>query len=509
MGQTLLEITGGRKGDGDMGDMWRSLAEDVVIPALKGAGGKVDGAQAARLWYEVSGRDWDSYSPDGLSSSLAVQSSAALVSAKSMGTHDMERETEELEQSIRRKVSQERPSSAASATSTLYGGGSRRSAQESLERMEDSITRKSKRSDGGHQRSIFEDLDRLEDIISLKSLHSSIIPVEEEKDQAHESLEGRTNHSKGKHAVSDESHRDATNEEGRFGKDDAWERVPIRHGAFPVGPGGADLDGHFYGHGVHGNGQDGLAVAVGVDTEEDVFIPSAYECQPDSKPPLYRNRRFQTYTTAALCFVVVAVVGGVVAVVMKTTESFRTTAAVEIKTSHPTLAPTPVSWTNGVKEQIEEMVQLMAKENVMAGNADNLDEDDPILPYRLAMSWILEKDIRRLQKDSPNIIQRYLLALLYYSTDKEKDWKYCAPLDEGVVETNENTLCEAEMYDHDGEPFNKTARRFLSGAHECDWYGVDCPGGDQFVRVVEMSELCASHFRNGLLSRMVLLLCFV
>jgi len=184
----------------------------------------------------------------------------------------------------------------------------------------------------------------------------------------------------------------------------------------------------------------------------------------------------------------VAVVGGVVAVVMKTTESFRTTAAVEIKTSHPTLAPTPVSWTNGVKEQIEEMVQLMAKENVMAGNADNLDEDDPILPYRLAMSWILEKDIRRLQKDSPNIIQRYLLALLYYSTDKEKDWKYCAPLDEGVVETNENTLCEAEMYDHDGEPFNKTARRFLSGAHECDWYGVDCPGGDQFVRVVEMNR---------------------
>ena len=58
-----------------------------------------------------------------------------------------------------------------------------------------------------------------------------------------------------------------------------------------------------------------LAVAMAVDEEDTPMLPAAIEYDPDSKPPLYRNRRFRLYMIAlviVLLVVIVAVVVGVV-----------------------------------------------------------------------------------------------------------------------------------------------------------------------------------------------------
>ena len=59
--------------------------------------------------------------------------------------------------------------------------------------------------------------------------------------------------------------------------------------------------------------KDDLAVAMAVDTTtEDEFIYVAIEYDPDSKPPLYKNRRFRMYSSIALviilCVAVIVVV---------------------------------------------------------------------------------------------------------------------------------------------------------------------------------------------------------
>jgi hypothetical protein len=50
--------------------------------------------------------------------------------------------------------------------------------------------------------------------------------------------------------------------------------------------------------------KDGLAVAMAVDTTaEDEFIYVAIEYDPDTKPPLYKNRRFRMYSCIALVII--------------------------------------------------------------------------------------------------------------------------------------------------------------------------------------------------------------
>ena len=63
-----------------------------------------------------------------------------------------------------------------------------------------------------------------------------------------------------------------------------------------------ETDGHGFG--------DSLAVAVAVAEDEDeAFIPAAIEFDPDSKPPIYKNRRFRFYLIAATILLVFHKVG--------------------------------------------------------------------------------------------------------------------------------------------------------------------------------------------------------
>jgi hypothetical protein len=72
-----------------------------------------------------------------------------------------------------------------------------------------------------------------------------------------------------------------------------------------------------------------------------------------------------------------------------------------------------------------------------------------------AWKWLLERDEMFICPKESNVVQRYILAVFYYSTLGDS-WFSCAD--------NSNTPC----------PRGADTYRWLTGASECNWFGVDC-----------------------------------
>ena len=214
-----------------------------------------------------------------------------------------------------------------------------------------------------------------------------------------------------------------------------------------------------------------LAVAVAVNDHFDIDdLPAAIEYDPHSKPPLHKNRRVRLYSAAAACLLLMAVVGTVIAII----SNVKWENSTAIPTAMPTLAPTTTGWAAGARERLE---SLVGDKIYTAG------------PYKLALDWILDHDPMNLTGDAPNLVQRYLLALLFFSGDGEGRWKFCRPSDDV-----EDVHCEAQVYDEVGAEYVDNFSRFLSADHECNWYGVKCHGEDNVVREIEIGEGDISGF---------------
>uniref|UniRef100_A0A7S4MV66 L domain-like protein n=1 Tax=Odontella aurita TaxID=265563 RepID=A0A7S4MV66_9STRA len=74
----------------------------------------------------------------------------------------------------------------------------------------------------------------------------------------------------------------------------------------------------------------------------------------------------------------------------------------------------------------------------------------------MALDWIVNRDDLGRDPSDPRFVQRYVMAVLYFSTGGDK-WRQCS---------QEAKLC--------GYP-NKD--NFLSDSDECDWFGNDCRNG--------------------------------
>lgn len=79
--------------------------------------------------------------------------------------------------------------------------------------------------------------------------------------------------------------------------------------------------------------------------------------------------------------------------------------------------------------------------------------------------------------EDPRIIQRYMLALLYYSTGGDLTWEVCA--------ASPSTPCPG------------SSKRYLSPTEECDWFGVTCNALDQ-AKVLRLGELSFILFTYSL-----------
>ncbi|KAL7505227.1 hypothetical protein ACHAXN_002717 [Cyclotella atomus] len=203
---------------------------------------------------------------------------------------------------------------------------------------------------------------------------------------------------------------------------------------------------------------EGLAVATKVDQSLEEPIYDAIEYDPDSKPPLYKNRRCRLYTAVFLLIFTVIVALAVVYSTKKTKEEVSPTKVVYV-----TEAPTPRPTTDREALHINDLIE----KKVLKGNAkfSDMDKDDPRL---LAMDWILHKDERQLDPYAPNLSQRYVLALLAFQFDYMA-WTSC-----GGDYTSPEVTCDVENNETNAiEEYS----RWLTGTDECEWYGVSCLDG--------------------------------
>jgi hypothetical protein len=250
---------------------------------------------------------------------------------------------------------------------------------------------------------------------------------------------------------------------------------------------------------------DGLIVATAVETldNEDEYIYSAIEYDPDSKPPIHRNRRFRLYTCLSLLIVAVVVSITVVYVtrVAKTTIIETVILLEDMPTTTPTESPTSNREASGIKEQIESGILLR---NITFADTTM---DDP--RYR-ALQWILHDDQLQLDSNDPTLYQRYVLALVAYSFDSLA-WAVCGnhravmveedDVEGGITNTTTNattttTATVPIMVDYVIEDCDitsqttglvETKKVWLSSTGECDWYGVIC-SEDGVVRGLELSK---------------------
>ena len=152
---------------------------------------------------------------------------------------------------------------------------------------------------------------------------------------------------------------------------------------------------------------NGLAVAVAVneDEEENVFIPSAVQYDPDAKLPIHEKHRFRVYSLlgCALLIIVTACSIGTVTVLKKNKYEID---------SIPSMAPTCSRCTSEFDEQL-----------VLEVGAEKLK--DPTSPEYMAKQWIIHEDEMELDPTEKNFIQRFWMATFYFDTHRLSDWRSC------------------------------------------------------------------------------------
>jgi hypothetical protein len=212
-----------------------------------------------------------------------------------------------------------------------------------------------------------------------------------------------------------------------------------------------------------------LAVAVAVfdaskqHTDEDGYLPSAVEYDPESKgkdsQEPFLSRRFLLRVCAGAA---VLLVGATVVVC--------TTITVQ---AHKKNGPHH-RLTLGIQEQVE---RLVGSENLV----------DTTSPHRKALEWITFNDPTEPIPEDSNFLQRYVAACFYYATSMEQEWGFCAPPRE--YDSNDCTfMLSLSLQSNDDETLAKSGYRWLSEPNECLWAGVACNADDQ-IEAIELGTL--------------------
>ena len=164
-----------------------------------------------------------------------------------------------------------------------------------------------------------------------------------------------------------------------------------------------------------------LAVAIAVQEDENAFIPSAVEYDPDAvaKLPMYKKQRFRVYSI--LCSTILVIIAACSITVLSVLEKQQKAQANIV----PTEAPTCLRCTSDFIEYIE----------LEVGQAKL---SDPTSPEYMAKEWIIHEDPMQLWPTDKAFIQRYLLAAFYFDTHQVADWRSC----NRQKLTNETEQCE-------------------------------------------------------------------
>jgi hypothetical protein len=244
-------------------------------------------------------------------------------------------------------------------------------------------------------------------------------------------------------------------------------------------PGGLDDPDLEYGEYGGLSDQSNMAVAVTVMDDADCFLPSALELDPDAKPSLATSARSDcagpyrmVYMGMVLLLLAAAAVGVGLVVSRSPSSSSSVPAALDERE------------TVGIRESI---VHLL-------GHSGAQVLDDPTHAYSKALDWIQNDDPLALTPKSPQFIQRYLLAYMYYSTSARGPWNAgCDP--ELLLPTNDtnhsNDCTHVYTYAENADIVERvSAKRWLSGETECQWGGIACDGLGQVEELQFSTCIC-------------------
>lgn len=170
----------------------------------------------------------------------------------------------------------------------------------------------------------------------------------------------------------------------------------------------------------------------------------------------------------------------------------------ESPTSHPTYSPTPVptplptpvasappsiSAAPTVNCNMDLVSRAVSLQSLLRDVSDPVSMLTEGSAQNRAWKWLLEEDDMFVCPNDSNVIQRYVMAVFYHSTLGDS-WFSCA--------NNNNTPC----------PRGADTYRWLTGASECHWFGVDCDVNGLVTGVI------FGEFRANLLYLvLVLLIC--
>ena len=136
-------------------------------------------------------------------------------------------------------------------------------------------------------------------------------------------------------------------------------------------------------------------------------------------------------------------------------------------TAAPTVVPTLAECGISAQERAQRIMTVL-----QGAVVDSSILVDLTTPQGLATEWILNQDAAVACPDDPKFLQRWVLAVIYYSTNGDQ-WVQCSD-NPAATDDCGNLL-----------PF-LGATRFLSAGTECDWAGISCING--CVSEIEFEE---------------------
>jgi len=190
------------------------------------------------------------------------------------------------------------------------------------------------------------------------------------------------------------------------------------------------------------------AIAIDSDEEEGAVVAEIVDVN--------QRKEFQKKCTLIAVVIVLLIgAGATAAALLITKEETTQDTTSEAPSASPTSSSLPTN-----KIYLEEIL-------LSTGTSDGKVLDDTSSPQYKAMFWLSEEDALRVTPDSSNFLQRFALAVLYYSTNGD-EW----------------TKCSKNADDCEEEPY-------LSDKHECEWHGSTCTDGnalDQLIIVTNNME---------------------
>jgi hypothetical protein len=179
---------------------------------------------------------------------------------------------------------------------------------------------------------------------------------------------------------------------------------------------------------VADNVVDALGVAVVISEEEE------------EKLERRKYKRYLCFAFLCMCLIAVAIVVPVVLVVGKEEPVAPTIPPSEAPSMTPSVAPTSIR----LDAVIDRLIPVSGEEAFMNKSS----------PQYLAADWVADLDPVMLPIEDPKLVQRYILAVFYFSMNGDK-WESCG---------RTSPIC--------GGDANSTT--WLSRFNECTWLGNRC-----------------------------------